>query len=64
MSRFGEIVVSYVPPAFSLQVCIYCYGQTSNISCTISSNLNVFVIVLPLALPNPLKSGVKSSMKI
>ena len=40
------------------------YGKTSNIRHTKSRNLNVFRLVLPLSLPNPLKSGVKSRMKM
>ena len=40
------------------------YRQTSNISCTKSLNLNVSCLVLQLSLPNPLKPGVKSRMKM
>ena len=40
------------------------YCQTSNIGCTKSPNLNVSRLVLQLSLPNPLKPGVKSGMKV
>ena len=40
------------------------YSQTSNIRCTKSQYLNVSPLVLQLALPNPLKPGVKSGMKM
>ena len=39
-------------------------AAASNIKCTKSQNLNVSRFVLPLSLPNPFKSGVKSRMKI
>ena len=38
--------------------------QTYNISYTKSQNLNVSRPVLQLSLPNPLKPGVKSRMKM
>ena len=40
------------------------YRQISNISCTKSQNLNVSHLALQLSLPNPLKPGVKSRMKM
>ena len=40
------------------------YHQTANIRCTKSQNLNVSHLVLQLSLPNPLKAGVKSRMKM
>ena len=40
------------------------YHQISNIRCTKSPNLNDSCLVLPLSLPNPLKPGVKSRMKM
>ena len=40
------------------------YHQTSNISRIKSQNLNVSRLVLQLSLPNPLKPGVKSRMKM
>ena len=40
------------------------YHQTSNISHIKSKNLNVSCLVLQLSLLNPLKPGVKSSMKM
>ena len=40
------------------------YRQTSNIRCTNFRNLNVSPFVLQLTLPNPLKPGVKSRMKM
>ena len=45
---------------------IYCfdYRQSSNISLTISHNVSVSRLVLPLSLPNPLKPGVKSRMNM
>ena len=41
-----------------------CYRKVSNIRCTKSQNLNDSRLVLQLALPNPLKPGVKSRMKM
>ena len=40
------------------------YRKTSSISHTKSQNLTVSRVVLQLSLPNPLKPGVKSSMKM
>ena len=40
------------------------YRQTCNISHTKSENLDISRLVLQLVLPNPLKSGVKSRMKM
>ena len=40
------------------------YRQTSDISRTKSKNINVSRLVMQLSLPNPLKPGVKSRMKI
>ena len=40
------------------------YCQPSNISSTKFQNLNVYHLVLQLYLPNPLKPGVKSRMKM
>ena len=40
------------------------YRQISNIRHTKSPNLNVFRLVLQLSLPNPLKPGVQSRMKM
>ena len=40
------------------------YRQTSNIWRTKSKHLNVSRLVLQFSLPNPLKPGVKSSMKM
>ena len=40
------------------------YHKTASISRTKSQNLTVFRVVLQLSLPNPLKPGVKSSMKM
>ena len=40
------------------------YRQTSNISFTKSQNWNVSPLNLQLSLPNPLKPGVKSRMKM
>ena len=45
------------------QVEIY-YRKISNIRRTKSQNLNNYRLVLQLSLPNPLKPGVKSRMKI
>ena len=46
-------------------VCIYgTYRQISNISRTKSQYWNVSRLVLQLSLPNPLKPGVKSIMKM
>ena len=42
----------------------YYYSQTSKRSCTKSQHLNVSHLVLQLSLPNPLKPGVKSRMKM
>ena len=46
----------------SICLCMYC--QTSNIRCSKSKNLNVSCLILQLSLPNPLKPGVKSRMKM
>ena len=40
------------------------YCKTSNISHTESPNLNDSRLLLQLSLPNPLKPGVKSRMKM
>ena len=40
------------------------YCQTSSISQTENQHLNVTCLVLQLSLPNPLKPGVKSGMKM
>ena len=40
------------------------YRKISNIRRTISPNLNVSRLVLQLSLPNPMKPGVKSRMKM
>ena len=40
------------------------YRKISNIKCENSQNLNDSHLVLQLSLPNPLKPGVKSRMKI
>ena len=40
------------------------YHKISNISCTKSKNLNDSHLVLQSSLPNPLKPGVKSRMKM
>ena len=40
------------------------YRKISNISRTKSQNLNVSRLVLQLSLPNPMKPGVKSRMKM
>ena len=40
------------------------YRKTSRISRIKSHNLNVSRLILQLSLPNPLKPGVKSSMKM
>ena len=40
------------------------YPKTSNIRCTKSQILNVSCVILQLSLPNPLKPGVKSRMKM
>ena len=40
------------------------YRKVSNISRTKSPNLNVSSLVMQLSLPNPMKPGVKSRMKM
>ena len=40
------------------------YTQTFNIKHTKSQNLNVSHLILLLSLPNPLKPGVESKMKM
>ena len=40
------------------------YCQTSNIGHTKSHNLNVSLLILQLSLPDPLKPGIKSRMKM
>ena len=47
-----------------LDICICNYRKISNIRRTKSPNLNVSRLVLQLPLPNPVKSGVKSRMKM
>ena len=46
-----------------LEICLN-DSQTSSISCTKSKNFNVSHLVLQLSLPNTVKSGVKSKMKM
>ena len=48
----------------SLQLTVRDYRQTSNIKRTESQNLNIPPLVVQLCLPNPLKLGVKSRMKM
>ena len=43
---------------------IVIYRKLSNISGTKSQNLDDFRLVLPLSLLNPLKTGVKETMKM
>ena len=47
-----------------IRIIFIVYHQTSNIRHTISPNFNVSGIILQLSLPNPLKPGVKSRMKM
>ena len=47
-----------------LKESVFTYSKISNISRTKSPNLNVSRLVLQLCLPNPMKSGVKSRMKM
>ena len=42
----------------------YDYRKTSNIRRTKPPNLNIYRLVLQLSLPNPMKPGVKSRMKM
>ena len=42
----------------------YMYGKVSNIRRTKCQNLNDSRLVLQLSVPNPLKQGVKSRMKM
>ena len=51
-------------PNVLLSMIIQHYHQISNISRTQSQNVNVFRLILQLPLPNPLKPGVKSGMKM
>ena len=53
---FMAVKISYFMP---ILLC-----QTSNLSHTKSPNLNMSCLVLQLSLPNPLKPGVKSRMKM
>ena len=48
----------------SIKIGLSTYCQTSNISLIKSHNLNVRRLGLQLSLPNPLKLGVKSRMKM
>ena len=50
--------------AITALVSISAYGQISNIKRTNCQNLNVSRLVLQLSLPNLLKPGVKSIMKM
>ena len=52
--KFGAVRVNW----------INAYRQISNIRRTKSQTLNVSCLVLQLSLPNPLKPGIKSRMKI
>ena len=47
-----------------LNSCAQFYYKISNMRRTKSQNLNDSRLVLPLSLPNPLKPGVKSRMKM
>ena len=49
---------------FQVRYEIFKYWKISNISGTKSQNLNDSCLVLQLSLPNPLKLGVKSRMKM
>ena len=51
----------FLIPATSI---LYDYCKISNIRHTKSPNLNVSRLVLQFSVPNPMKSGVKSRMKI
>ena len=57
--RIGRISIDQLPLHLS-----YVYHKTSNIRRTKSQNLNDPHLVLQLSLPNPMKPGVKSRMKI
>ena len=47
------------------QICVIDkYHKISNISCTTSPNFNVSRLVVQVSLPNPMKPGVKSRMKM
>ena len=43
---------------------ILTYRQTSNVTRTKSQNLNISRFVLQMSLPNPVKPGAKSKMKM
>ena len=55
---------SGIPPTINFFGQWYKYRKVSNISRTKSQNLIVSDLVLQLSLPNPLKLGVKSRMKM
>ena len=46
------------------KVALWAYHQASSIGCKKSPNLNISHLVSQLSLPNPLKPGVKSRMKM
>ena len=53
-----------MPHAVSITAYVYIYHQSSNKSRPKFQNLNVSRLVLQLSLPNPMKPGVKSRMKM
>ena len=61
ISLYAWRLVNDVP---SLKLYHQSYHQTSNISRTKSPNLNVYRLILHVPLPNPLKPGVESRMKM
>ena len=69
--NLSHIVDNTVPADAKTPLCtstsagtVLTYPQTSNIRDTKSQKLNISRLVLQLSLPNPLKPGVKSRMKM
>ena len=58
-----KLLMQFVSSLASVDVRLI-YRKTSGISRTKSLNFTVSHVILQLPLPNPLKPGVKSSMKM
>ena len=63
--QIDELRLSSLPPSMCHHWCYPCiYGEISSIRTIKSKNLSVSRLILPLSLRNPLKSGVKSNVKM
>ena len=64
-SQFVQASLSYIFPFYlSIFFISYIPRKISNIRCTKSKKLNVSRLVLQLSMPNSLRPGVKSRMKM